>query len=38
MIKDKKYSVDMDKFMAELRRGIPRCRECTARKRYKGKI
>ena len=38
MIKDEKYSVDMDKFMAELRRRIPRCRDCTARKRYRCKI
>lgn len=38
MIKDEKYSVDMDKFMAELRRFSPRCRECAARKRYRGKI
>ena len=33
MIEEKKYSVDMDKFMTELRRHIPRCRECTTRKR-----
>ena len=33
MIKDEKYSVDMDKFMTELRRCIHRCRECTAHKR-----
>jgi hypothetical protein len=33
MIKDEKYAVDMTKFMSELRRILPRCRECTARKR-----
>jgi hypothetical protein len=33
MIKDEKYSVDMTKFMAELRRYLPRCRECSVRKR-----
>lgn len=33
MIKDEKYVVDMDKFMAKLRRHLPRCRECTVRKR-----
>lgn len=33
MIKDEKYTVDMAKFMSELRRNLPRCRECAARKR-----
>lgn len=33
MIRDEKYSVDTDKFMAELRRHLPRCRECRAHKR-----
>ena len=33
MIKDEKYTVDVDKFLAELRRYLPRCRECKARKR-----
>lgn len=33
MIKDEKYSVDMNKFIAELRRCLPRCRECATRKR-----
>ena len=33
MIKDEKYAVDMTKFMSELRRNLPRCRECAARKR-----
>lgn len=33
MIKDEKYTVDMTKFMAKLRRHLPHCRECKARKR-----
>lgn len=33
MLEDKKYSVDMEKFMAELRRYLPHCRGCAARKR-----
>lgn len=33
MIKDEKYAVDIIKFMSELRKNLPRCRECTARKR-----
>ena len=33
MIKDEKHSVDMDKFMIELRRYLPRCRERGAHKR-----
>lgn len=33
MITDEKYALDIDKFMAELRRYIPRCRECKIRKR-----
>ena len=33
MIKDSKYSVDIEKFMMELRRYQSRCRECTARRK-----
>ena len=33
MIKDSKYSVNMEKFMMELRRYMPRCRECTVRRK-----
>lgn len=34
MIRDEKYAVDNTKYMvAELRRNLPRCRECAARKR-----
>lgn len=32
MIHDKKYSVDMEKFLLEIRRRLPRCRECSVRK------
>lgn len=33
MIQDKKYSVDIVKFMAALRSYVPRCRECTIKRR-----
>ena len=36
MKRDEKYSVDIKKFMEELirfRQTLPRCRECTTRKR-----
>lgn len=33
MIHDEKYKVDMEKFMAEFRRYLPRCRECACIKR-----
>ena len=35
MIRDSKYSVDIEKFMMELRRYQPRCRECAARRKPK---
>jgi hypothetical protein len=33
MIQDEKYKVDIEKFMAELRRYLPGCRGCNCNKR-----
>ena len=33
MKQDEKYTVDIQKFMAELRRYIPSCRECQVRRK-----
>lgn len=32
MKQDEKYTVDMQKFMAELRRYLPNCHECQVRR------
>lgn len=32
MIRDEKYQVNMEKFMMELRRCLPRCRECRVKR------
>lgn len=33
MKQDEKYTIEIEKFMAELRRYIPSCRECRAKRK-----